>query len=189
MSLFKSRKQTEFCPDCGGELHIKQGKKGLFLGCSNYPACDYLKPLQQTSHIIRTLDEICPECGDFLQLKQGHFGIFIGCANYPACDFVVHREQENEAENCPCPECQKGQLVARQGRAGKTFYACSRYPDCKFTLASQPQAVGCPECHYPIAVRKKGRGTSRLQCANKSCQHIFDEPTPETEEKDQREPT
>lgn len=30
----------EPCPRCGGELVLKDGKYGLFYGCSNYPHCD-----------------------------------------------------------------------------------------------------------------------------------------------------
>lgn len=29
------------CPRCGGQLIKRKGKYGLFLGCSNYPKCDY----------------------------------------------------------------------------------------------------------------------------------------------------
>lgn len=31
------------CPNCGGELKKKSGKYGKFLGCSNYPKCEYTK--------------------------------------------------------------------------------------------------------------------------------------------------
>lgn len=175
MSLFKSTKQTEFCPECQSPLQIKKGKQGLFLGCSNYPSCHYLKPLQQTSHIIKTLDEICPECGHFLQLKQGHFGMFIGCSQYPDCDFVVHDEPET-VEEFDCPECQTHKLVERIGRSGKHFYGCAGYPECRFTLPSKPIKMQCPECECPLATQKKGRGKHYFCCANKTCQHLFEEP-------------
>ena len=43
--LFETQtRHAELCPKCGAELHLRKGKKGLFLGCSTYPACDYLKP-------------------------------------------------------------------------------------------------------------------------------------------------
>ncbi len=38
-------KTGEFCPEDGGELVIKQGRYGRFVGCSNYPACRFTKPL------------------------------------------------------------------------------------------------------------------------------------------------
>ena len=40
-TLFQRIKHEELCPQCGSPLQIKQGKKGLFLGCSAYPECDY----------------------------------------------------------------------------------------------------------------------------------------------------
>lgn len=30
---------TKKCPKCGGEMYIREGKYGKFLGCSNYPNC------------------------------------------------------------------------------------------------------------------------------------------------------
>ena len=32
-------------------LHVKQGKRA-FLGCSAYPRCDYLRPLQRSEHKV-----------------------------------------------------------------------------------------------------------------------------------------
>ena len=29
------------CPMCGGELIMREGKYGNFIGCSNYPKCRY----------------------------------------------------------------------------------------------------------------------------------------------------
>lgn len=34
------------CPRCGGELVIKNGKYGSFIGCKNYPKCTYTKELR-----------------------------------------------------------------------------------------------------------------------------------------------
>lgn len=175
MSLFKSTKHSENCPQCQSPLQIKRGKQGLFLGCSAYPTCNFLKPLQQPHHIIKTLDEPCPECGHLLQLKQGNFGMFIGCSHYPDCTFTVQDEPEI-IEEFDCPECKKHKLVERLGRSGKYFYGCQGYPDCKFTLPSKPILETCPKCAYPMAMIKKSRGKSHLICANKQCQHIFDSP-------------
>lgn len=169
MSLFESKKQTELCPECQSPLQIKRGKHGLFLGCSNYPSCYYIKPLHQSYHIIRSLDELCPKCCFPLQLKQGSFGIFIGCSHYPECDFVVHEEEAIEDESFVCPECQQNQLVKRTGRTGKTFYGCAGYPKCKFTIPVRPVEITCPECAYSLAVPKR----QQYQCLNKKCQHIF----------------
>lgn len=171
MSLFESTKQTEICPQCHALLQIKRGKQGLFLGCTAYPECDYIRPLHQSTHVIKTLDEECPDCGFPLQLKQGAFGIFIGCSHYPECHFIVHEQEEIEPE-FDCPQCQKHKLVKRSGRAGKSFYGCTGYPKCKFTLSVKPIEKTCPECGCSLVVAKK----QQYQCVNKSCQHLFSEP-------------
>lgn len=168
MALFKSTKHTEFCPECASPLQIKQGKKGLFLGCSAYPTCDYIKPFHQQSHIIKELEELCPECGHRLQLKQGNYGIFIGCSHYPECHFIVHEEPEVE-EEFDCPECKTHKLVARKGRSGKTFYGCAGFPNCTFTLPTKPVRHQCLQCGCELATLKKIKGKPVYLCANKHC--------------------
>src|SRR5262249_6320539 len=38
--------KARVCPQCGtGRLGLKTGKFGSFLGCSNYPECNYTRPL------------------------------------------------------------------------------------------------------------------------------------------------
>ena len=172
MSLFKSTKHTECCPQCDSPLQIKRGKQGLFLGCSAYPKCDYIKPLHQVSHVIKTLEQACPDCGHWLQLKQGNFGMFIGCSNYPECHFTVS-EEPHTSEEFDCPECKTHKLVERMGRSGKAFYGCSGYPECKFTLPAKPIKQHCPKCDYPLVTEKKVRGKTMYLCANKQCQHLF----------------
>ena len=38
----------EGCPVCGGWLETRMGRFGRFLGCSNYPECDYTRNLQKS---------------------------------------------------------------------------------------------------------------------------------------------
>jgi DNA topoisomerase-1 len=37
--------QSDTCPQCGAKLGIKLSKFGAFIGCSNYPKCNYTKKL------------------------------------------------------------------------------------------------------------------------------------------------
>ncbi len=37
----------EGCPNCGGWLETRMGRFGRFLGCSNYPECDYTRNLRR----------------------------------------------------------------------------------------------------------------------------------------------
>ena len=44
---------VEACPGCDGWLRTRKGKYGPFLGCSNYPACDYTRNIQRGRHRSR----------------------------------------------------------------------------------------------------------------------------------------
>ncbi|KGQ71498.1 hypothetical protein OA57_00030 [Chelonobacter oris] len=172
--LFESARHVEHCPKCGSALQLRRGKKKLFLGCSAYPACDYLKPLQQhDSKILKVLQQVCPQCAHPLVLRQGHYGMFIGCSHFPSCDYIVHDEVESAEpqQNVPCPSCQKGLLVARRGRQGKVFYACDQFPKCRFSLPNQPYNRTCPKCGYTLAFHKNER---HYQCCHKACRHQFE---------------
>ncbi len=81
----------EKCPDCGSELVAKTGRFGPFVGCSNYPACKYIKkePPKETG-------ETCPNCGSPLVEKRGRFGPFTGCSNYPDCKFIKKKPKKEK---------------------------------------------------------------------------------------------
>jgi DNA topoisomerase-1 len=67
------------CPTCGtGRLHLKAGKFGAFLGCSNYPECRYTRALAADSGA--SADRILgqdPETGFDVVVKAGRFGPYI----------------------------------------------------------------------------------------------------------------
>ncbi|WP_162062263.1 type I DNA topoisomerase [Vibrio taketomensis] len=175
--------EHQACPQCAkaqrdGELQLRHGKHGPFLGCSLYPECDYIKPLHQNDgHIIKELGVPCPECGNELVLRQGRYGMFIGCSDYPQCHHIESLEQtEPEAcEHVACPECAKGHLVERKTRFGKLFYACDNYPKCKFAVNQVPVIGKCQQCGYPLLVEKKLASGVKLQCADRKCHHTQDD--------------
>lgn len=164
-------REYEVCPKCGSELHVLNGKRGAFLGCQSYPSCDYSRPLShQEVGIIEVMeDQLCPKCEQPLALKSGRYGIYIGCTAHPNCDFIVREEVESAGANCP--ECGKGELVARSNRSGKTFYPCSCYPKCKYAVNDKPHQQRCPECGWGVLVEKKVRGELRLVCPQRQCKY------------------
>lgn len=177
--LFSAHEQAlnhEPCPKCGAALQLRHGKHGPFLGCSQYPGCDFIKPLHQNDgHIIKELGVPCPECGHELVLRQGRYGMFIGCSHYPECHHIESPDtapQELVVETqITCPECGKGHLVERKNRFGKAFFACDAFPKCKFAL-NQPPVVGqCQACGYPLLIEKKLASGTKYQCADKKCGH------------------
>jgi DNA topoisomerase-1 len=72
------------CPQCGADLVRRRGKRGTFVGCSNYPQCKYVAGKQG-----RPTGEQCPLCGGDLVLRKGKYGTFVGCSNYPTCTYTA----------------------------------------------------------------------------------------------------
>lgn len=156
------------CPQCGAPLVLRHSERGDFLGCSEYPACNFIVPIV-TSHgvtVILDLEAICPQCGERLQVKRGRYGIFIGCSNYPQCNFVANHQEEVSVS---CPICRKGQLQKRSSRQGRVFYACNRYPSCDFSLPGKPVACSCESCGFPVKYEKKTKKGLTLVCGNPLC--------------------
>ncbi|MBM7073216.1 topoisomerase DNA-binding C4 zinc finger domain-containing protein [Shewanella sp. 202IG2-18] len=164
-------KEYECCPDCGSELSVKHGKSGSFLGCNNYPQCQYTRPLVQHEAIDSQVIEgsKCPECGHELAVKSGRYGIFIGCTNFPECHHIEKHDQQPEVEVIDCPVCKEGHLEHRTNRFGKNFYACSAYPKCKFILNYKPVNQACPDCGFGVLVQRNMSSGLRLECPKKTC--------------------
>jgi len=98
----------EACPDCGGDLVIKLGRFGKFIGCANYPTCRYTRPL------VNKLGVKCPKDGGELVERHTRRGrVFYGCANYPACDFTSWKRPLPQ----PCPGCGGLLVVANKEAA------------------------------------------------------------------------
>lgn len=175
--------EHQACPKClsegrQGELQLRHGKHGPFLGCNQYPECDFIKPLHQNDgHVVKELGIPCPECASELVLRQGRYGMFIGCSNYPQCHHIesLDSHDENEDAQFECPECHKGHLVERKTRFGKLFYACDNYPKCKFAVNQPPVSGKCEKCGFPLLVEKKLASGNKKQCADRKCHHTQSE--------------
>jgi DNA topoisomerase-1 len=142
----------QVCPDCGSPMVVKLGKRGKFLGCTNYPDCKKTMPMPgQEVEAPELLDEKCPECGNQLAKRKGRFGPFIGCSTYPECKYIQRKPRVSTGMPCPkcaeepCKKCKaKGvepaELIEREGKRGK-FYGCSHYPACRHTQNTDPRAA------------------------------------------------
>jgi DNA topoisomerase-1 len=178
-------KIDEKCPTCGGQLAIRLGRNGRFIGCTNYPECDYTRNLNEDQNAAEP-EEVgrdCPECGSKLVFKQGRYGKFIGCSAYPKCRFIEPLDKPEDT-GVECPQCHKGTLMKRKSRKGKIFYSCSTYPTCDYAVWDQPLAEPCPSCGWPVMTLKitKRRGAEKV-CPK--CKHA--EPAEESTEDARRE--
>lgn len=172
----------EACPQCGKPLSIRLGRHGRFIGCTNYPECDYTRDLNENGKEaeppVIVEERKCPQCGSDLVIKRGKYGKFIGCSNYPKCRHIEPLEKPVDT-GVFCPKCRAGTLVRRKSRRGKIFYSCSTYPDCDYATWNEPLAEPCPRCGWPIVTIKttKRKGTEKV-CPQKDCS--FAEPYEET---------
>jgi DNA topoisomerase I len=129
----------EKCPECNHNLVIKLGKYGKFLSCSNYPTCEYARPMEEDIPLDANGKEVdfgkCPECEDgVFVLRQGRFGKFLACSNYPKCKTA---KPFLDKVGINCPKCDEGEVVVKKAR-GRVFYGCSRYPECDYANWKNP---------------------------------------------------
>ena len=65
-----------------------------------------------------------------------------------------------------CPKC-GSKIVIRLGKFGR-FYACSRFPKCKYTesLEENKLKVNCPKCGAPLIEKRTKKGKIFYGCSN-----------------------
>ena len=87
-------------------------------------------------------DETCDLCERPMVIKTSRFGRFLACTGFPECR---GKKSLIKKSGVACPECDSGELVERRGK-GRTFYGCTNYPECTFTVRQQPLPEACPDC-------------------------------------------
>lgn len=120
------------CPKCQGGLIIKQGPYGKFIGCSNYPDCRFIEPLEKPTD----MGVECPECkkGSILKRKSRAGKIFFSCSRYPDCKYALWNEPLKEA----CPKCQWPILTLKVTKKNGAEKVCPQQA-CKFTEPMEPE--------------------------------------------------
>ena len=160
---------------------IEQGKETMLNVLEGFWK-DFSKQLETAEQTIgqnsieippEETDFICDKCGSRMVVRNGRFGKFAACPNYPTCrntkpltspaaeESASHEEEEEQNKKTPqvadfkCEKC-GSDMILRTGKFG-SFYACSKYPECKFTKARvRETGVDCPKCGAKI-VTKYGR--------------------------------
>lgn len=162
------------CPMCSkGDLLIRFGKAGEFVGCSNFPQCTFTSNFKRnetgTLELVAApepvvLEQKCPECGKPLRRLIGKFGPFTACSGYPDCKYIYR-----EKANFVCPGCKKGEIIKRRWRGG-TLWGCNQYPACQFAIFGDIEETPCPECKAPYLIKKVDKeGHVTLSCGQKGC--------------------
>ncbi|MBN4080295.1 topoisomerase DNA-binding C4 zinc finger domain-containing protein, partial [Beggiatoa alba] len=101
------------------------GRYGKFIGCSSYPDCKYIEPLEKP----KDMGVKCPECHsqNMLMRKSRNGKIFYSCANYPKCKYAVWNEPLKQA----CPDCAWPMLTLKITKRRGHEKVCPQ-KECKF---------------------------------------------------------
>jgi len=121
---------------------------------------------EQTMERVRLADqpsgEVCELCGRPMVIKESRFGRFLSCSGFPECK---NKRPLLEKIGVRCPQCGEGEIVVRRSRKGRTFYGCSRYPDCDFVSWERPTGERCPQCGGVLVVSVR-RGQESVRCSS-----------------------
>lgn len=90
------------CPECGSELHKRNGAKGPFWSCASFPQCRYSAPDDngKPGQRPKSTDSVkCPECASpmVFRHKPGKKGYsFYGCSAYPKCKGTIQASADGK---------------------------------------------------------------------------------------------
>ncbi len=169
----------EKCEKCGKPLVYRFNTKGKFLGCSGFPDCRNIRPIDEQGVPIapEETDLTCEKCGKGMVIRSGRRGKFYACSGYPDCKNTRSIGDEDQPRIPPvetdevCPRC-KSKMLLRHGRRGK-FLGCSSFPKCRHTVALDEEGKPllppggeqkCEKCGSPMVV-KVGRRGQFLACS------------------------
>ena len=117
----------ESCENCGRPMLLRWGKYGKFLGCSGYPECKTIRPLEKPVD----LGIKCPDCGEGnVKERKSRWGkMFYGCDRYPDCKFATW----DKPVPGPCPDCNAPILVEKVTKRAGRSRRC-RNKECGFSM-------------------------------------------------------
>ena len=158
------------CPNCGKPMVVRTSRFGSqFLGCSGYPECKTMMPLNATQESAQQEPEVCEEkcekCGSDMIYKVGPYGKYMECTNADC----KNRKRVVISTGVKCPKC-GGEIVQRKSKYGKIFYGCNKYPDCDFVLWNEPTGNVCPDCGSLLVKKVLKKGTF-VECSSKTCKY------------------
>jgi DNA topoisomerase-1 len=118
---------NETCPECGRPMQVRWGKYGRFIGCSGYPECKNVRPLDKPVD----LNIPCPQCqeGSMHEKKSRRGKIFYGCSRYPECNYATWDRPVAER----CPKCGHSILVEKVTKRSGRVRSCPQ-PNCDYRV-------------------------------------------------------
>lgn len=155
--LIEGQSDRRSCPECRkGTLSLKLGKFGSFIGCSNYPECNYTRKLSSESSTGDEEDSLAPIASEAFEpkelgthpetnlpvlLKKGPYGFYVEMTDPNATEKTVGKKK----------------VKAKPKRASipKTTSPDDVTMELAVELMSLPRDLGNhPETGWPISVNK-----------------------------------
>lgn len=83
------------CPKCQGEMKLRHGRFGPFLGCVNYPECKGIVNIPKKGELVIASEDMpaCPAIGcpgNMVARKSRYGKTFYSCSTFPECDVIVN---------------------------------------------------------------------------------------------------
>ncbi len=194
----QNQEQDFPCFKCGGPMRRIKGSRGYFWGCQNQDCKatfndkngqPVTRKEQEEDPSINENAPKCPKCGSPMKLRtSGKTGNkFWGCSSYPNCNGIVNfnDNSENSDNNAldtgpapKCPQCGRTMQLKHAKSTGKSFWGCSGYPDCHYSIdlemqqrieaaQNDPSTPKCPKCGAIMLPRiSKKTGNTFWGCSN-----------------------
>ncbi len=132
-----------------------------------------------TAQMEKELDEIAEGKDDWRKTIHDFYSPFE--KNLKEKEKSVEKKDLTEKTDRICPQC-GGEVLIRMGRFGK-FYACSKFPNCKFTenIKKPPLNVACPRCGEQLVEKNTKKRKVFYGCSKwPDCDFaLWDKPTGE----------
>jgi len=153
--------ETKTCDKCGKPMVVRTSRRGAFWGCTGYPKCRHLVPIEGVTvqpPPVQLSQHTCPNCGKPLARKTGRFGPFLGCTGYPECKTIVRLDKQGNPQSPVGPAMD----------AAAMDQAAAELPASPPAVAVAPAAVeltehNCGNCGKPMA-KRVGRFGPFLAC-------------------------
>lgn len=113
------------CPTCSGEMKLRYGRFGPFLGCLKYPDCKGIINIPKKGEVVIAPADmpLCPaiDCPGHIVMRKSRFGkTFFSCSTYPECDVIVNELDQLESKY---PDHPRTPYVAKPKRGAKAAKA------------------------------------------------------------------
>ncbi len=124
------------CEKCGKPMVIRASARGAFWGCTGYPKCRNLIPIEGAKIVgaenafakpePEMTEHKCPVCESPMVKRAGRFGPFLGCSDYPTCKTIVNLDKEGNPK-WPAPGEAK-QIGAKKTAAKAAMKTVAKTP-------------------------------------------------------------